>query len=50
MDIKEMQELIKFKKDNPKEYKQFLDDSVDILCDSVIVAKKVFEKLEDEGI
>jgi len=46
--IKEMQELIKMKNENPEEYEQFLQDFKGVMKDTLKIAREVAEDLEDD--
>jgi len=45
-DLEQLKEFVKFKRENPEEYKQFFKDIKMIMLDLMRVAKEINEELE----
>jgi len=48
MSIKEVMVLIKLKKENPKEYKEFLQGFKEIMMDTFKIIKELGEEIEND--
>ena len=47
-DIEKFKVFIKWKKEKPQEYQQFLKDMTNIMIDFMKIAKEIDEKIENE--